>query len=195
MASDQVTTPNEPVQTNWYCCSCGHGPYNPAIFVKCINGDCTHTHCTNCPLEYVQPRGGSVQSEGHDDDHPSPSESGNFQSNSAICKSSTSQRHSFAPQESSACEVAFGATSLSPEFEEQPSMSDADGHSRDVTSHLQPVPPPEYSPDAPSSQLVDGEALWNCCRCLGGGYTFAVNLHCPNCTHYRCTACKIYERV
>ena len=191
MASSPVTTTNgqEPIPTNWYCCCCGSGPHNPQIYVKCINPTCQHPPCSSCTWDYVQPRGGSAQREGHDDDHFSQSESGNFQSNSTICKSPASQHNKFASRQSLARVVAVGTTSVSP----QPATADTDGLSCNVITHPRPVLPPEHSPDAHSSQLADGTVLWNCCQCREGIYLYAVNLQCPNCDHYRCTNCYIYE--
>jgi len=189
MASGPVTTPNgqELIPTFWYCHVCGYGPHNPDLFERCGNSECQHALCTSCRWDYV--RAGSLQSEGHDDDRLSLSESGNLQSNSAICKSSARQHNKFASRQSLARVVAVGTTSTSP----QPTTADTDGLSCDVIAHPRPVPPPEHSPNAISSQLADGTVLWNCCQCPEGIYLFAINLHCSSCGHYRCTNCYIYE--
>ena len=37
----------------WYCCTCGSGPYIPSLYGACVM-NCGHVKCFQCGLEYVQ---------------------------------------------------------------------------------------------------------------------------------------------
>lgn len=41
---------------HWYCCGCGHGPYDTKYYDECVNSTCrtSHRRCENCPVERVK---------------------------------------------------------------------------------------------------------------------------------------------
>jgi len=177
----------------WFCHLCGDGPYNLTLYKQCTNLECRHSPCELCTYETLRDSAAPVLCGTDDRGDSSLCFSRRIRSNLEVPGCPAIYQHLSAFQETSPQDNAVDTVLAILGFEGPPSKTDVDGLALDGNPHPPLVPPPEHSPDAPSSQLVDGNPMWNCCQCPIGANLSANHASCSACYHVRCGNCIGYE--
>lgn len=147
----------------WYCCSCKFGPFDPSLYLACIN--CNKPRCGACdvePTKVADSHSSHTHSHSCHETSPYPA---------AITMHSSARRPSFGSQP-----MSIGSTDL-------PGVSPIGRLGLGLAGPLSSFG--GYQP----TRTVGATYMYICCSCGDGPKVYNTQPACINCEHVACSSC------